>query len=375
MQIAFISNFINHHQVHVADELYKLVGDGYRFIETEPMPEDFVKAGYPDFSDRPYVIKAYESAQTHESALDYVYNADVAVIGSSPEYYVTNRIKASKLTFRYSERWFKSRPWYLTGVKGWINIYKDHIRYRRSPLYMLCASAFTAKDVNTVGAYKNKCFKWGYFTKLETDGHKVHVPDNEIHIMWCARFINLKHPELPVMLAERLKKRGYDFLIEMYGSGVELERIKSLANYLNVDDVVKFCGNLPNDKILEQMRKADIFLFTSDKNEGWGAVLNEAMSSGCAVVGSDQIGSVPFLIEDGVNGCIFKSEDLDSLEEKVCSLIDDNSLRLQIAQRAYQTIKEVWSPQNAAKQFLNLIQAIESDNEEMIPHSGPCSRA
>lgn len=37
MTIAFISNFIKHHQVHVADELYKIIGDGYKFIETEPI--------------------------------------------------------------------------------------------------------------------------------------------------------------------------------------------------------------------------------------------------------------------------------------------------------------------------------------------------
>jgi glycosyltransferase involved in cell wall biosynthesis len=40
-----------------------------------------------------------------------------------------------------------------------------------------------------------------------------------------------------------------------------------------------------------------VFIFTSDRNEGWGAVLNEAMGSGCAVVAADLIGSVPYLIE------------------------------------------------------------------------------
>ena len=32
------------------------------------------------------------------------------------------------------------------------------------------------------------------------------------------------------------------------------------------------------------MEKADIFLFTSDRREGWGAVANEAMNSACALV-------------------------------------------------------------------------------------------
>ena len=32
------------------------------------------------------------------------------------------------------------------------------------------------------------------------------------------------------------------------------------------------------------------------------AVVSEAMNSGCCVVANRQIGAVPFLIEDGVNG-------------------------------------------------------------------------
>lgn len=47
-------------------------------------------------------------------------------------------------------------------------------------------------------------------------------------------------------------------------------------------------------EVRSYMEKADIYLFTSDFNEGWGAVLNESMNSGCAVVASHAIGSVPF---------------------------------------------------------------------------------
>ena len=60
------------------------------------------------------------------------------------------------------------------------------------------------------------------------------------------------------------------------------------------------------------MRKHEIFLFTSDRNEGWGAVSNESMSNGCILVGSDGIGSIPFLVEDGVSGITFKRANTDS---------------------------------------------------------------
>jgi glycosyltransferase involved in cell wall biosynthesis len=161
----------------------------------------------------------------------------------------------------------------------------------------------------------------------------------------------------------------------MYGGGELLEQSKILANCLRVNDCVNFCGNYPNNEILKEMRNHDIFLFTSDKNEGWGAVLNEAMSCGCAVVGSDKIGSVPFLIDEGVNGLVFKSGNLNSLELKVRELLDNPIKRNELSTQAVKTMKEIWSPVNAVNQFINLVNAIQNKRECMIPHSGPCSRS
>ena len=380
MKIAFFTNFINHHQVHVADELYHSEGVEYTFVATEPLPDSFKKAGYPDYSTRPYLLNAYESAEKKQEALQLALYADVVIIGSASEEYVTKRIQLGKLTFRYSERWFKSRPWYLSGPRAWVNYYKNHIRYKNKPLYMLAASAYTANDVYAIGAYKNKVFKWGYFTIVESE-KKVEAPNlgastlESTPLMWCARFLKWKHPELPVQLAKRLKEDGYTFTIDMFGSGVEFENTWELIKQLQVEDVVHLRGNLPNKEILQQMQSHEIFLFTSDQNEGWGAVLNEAMSSGCAVVSSNRIGSTPFLIDDGRNGLIFESKNIDSLYYQVKRLIDDSNLRNQLSREAVRTMQDVWSPKNAAKQLLNLIKALQNSDEQSIPLDGPCSRA
>lgn len=163
-------------------------------------------------------------------------------------------------------------------------------------------------------------------------------------------------------------------MLDMYGSGEELEKTKNLTKFLNVEDVVCFKGNMPNEDILKAMRGHEIFLFTSDKHEGWGAVTNESMSNGCAIVASDAIGSVPFLVEDGVNGCIFRSCDLDSLCEKVEWLLDNNEKRVEMASNAYRTMRDVWSPKNAAKNFMILAEDLLNGKEPSIKE-GPCSKA
>ena len=163
------------------------------------------------------------------------------------------------------------------------------------------------------------------------------IKGEQIKMMWCARFLDWKHPELPVLLASKLKDNGYNFHIDMFGSGVEYEKTVELANKLDVADVVSFCGNKPNEEILQAMRNHEIFLFTSDRGEGWGAVLSEAMANGCLVVAGDEIGSAPYLVQDGENGLLFKSNNLESLLFKVTHALSlSPNERKQMAEKALQ---------------------------------------
>ena len=117
-----------------------------------------------------------------------------------------------------------------------------------------------------------------------------------------------------------------------------------------------------------------IFLFTSDRQEGWGAVANEAMSNGCVIVGSNKIGAVPYLVKNGVTGMIFRSCDLDSLYEQVKYLLDNPNVRKQIAKAGRESMVKLWCPANAAKSLLQLIEDIQAGHETSIIE-GPCSKA
>ncbi len=205
------------------------------------------------------------------------------------------------------------------------------------------------------------------------DFNSLRNTSQPISIMWCSRFINLKHPELPVQLAYQLKKQGYHFSLDMYGNGEEFHSIKTLIDKLNLNACINLCGNVPNKEILHAMRKHSIFLFTSDRNEGWGAVLNEAMANGCVPVASNEIGSVPYLIKDGNNGLIFKSCNIDSLFEKAKKLLDCPSLIDNYSQAALSTMR-LWSPKVAAERFLELAEdAFNGTLDKFKYFDGPAS--
>ena len=380
MTIVFFSNFINHHQANVADELYRLTEGNYTFVELCPIYDWLLKGGYSNLSSRPYVLQAWKNQENMDKAITLLYSADVALF-SCPEAwkYEVLRAKTGKLTFDVSERWFKRGLLNLASPRLLKYFWYYHTVFAKHNVYKLCSSAFACNDHYKLHSFKNKCYKWGYFTKVDSNFTVEALPDvstsGTLHtLMWCARFLRWKHPEMPIQLAARLKAKNYKFKLAMYGSGVELEKTKRLAKSLGVDDVVSFMGNMPNEEILKVMRQHDIFLFTSDQNEGWGAVANEAMSNGCAIVASDSIGSIPFLVKDGENGCVFKSCDLDSLCNKVEYLLDNDSKRQSIAKNAYYTMRDIWSPQNAAMNFLKLVDDLQNSKGISI-EEGPCSKA
>lgn len=221
--------------------------------------------------------------------------------------------------------------------------------------------------------------KWGYFTETEIypDGFKTlcNMKKNN-SILWVARMIGLKHPETAIKIAEMLRNEGYSFTLEMIGDGPLRADMEALISEKRLSNYVFLYGAATPEKVRTEMKKSEIFLFTSDKNEGWGAVLNEAMNSGCATVASHEIGAVPFLIKNGESGIIYKDGDFADLFLKIKKLLDDKELCHNIGKKAYERIVGEWSPQIAAERLISVSEDILSGGKGMgLYGSGPCSKA
>jgi len=377
MKVTIFSNFLNHHQAPFCDEMYKYLHEDFTFVSTERMPESFLRTGYPDCSDYVYNLNSYLDDDHFTKAVNLGFTSDIVITGSAPEVFIKERLRFNKHTFRYSERLLKKGDWQLFRPYMIKIIWRKHILYRYKNLYMLCSSAYLPNDLNKIFAYPGKMYKWGYFTAVrDMDIHLLlsQKPVDKINILWTARFIDWKHPELAIQLAGELKKSGLNFSLLMIGSGELAAEIQNSITRMQLNDCVTIIGNIPNPEVREYMKQTNIFLFTSDRNEGWGAVLNEAMSNGCAVVASDEIGSVPYLVSHKKNGMIFKSGSLKSIVQITVELIMNRSLREELGTNAYNTMKNIWSPDNAARSFLRLATGI-LNGEKVIIDDGPCSIA
>lgn len=374
MKIVFLSNYFNHHQKQICEELYQIVGKDFVFVSTSVMREERKNLGYIQNDHPSYVCLAYKGKEQYKKAISLINKADVVIAGSAPEKMLKQRIFQGKLLFRYSERPFKKKISFLKKFYYSISFRCRDLMSKN--IYVLCASAYAASDYAMVGIYKKRTFKWGYFPefkKYEIEALLMRKKRNAI--LWCGRFIDWKHPDDAIRLAQKLKATGVDFQLKFIGTGIMEEELHSLVEKFGLTDCVEFLGSMSPQQVRIHMEETGVFLFTSDSQEGWGAVLNESMNSGCAVVASQDIGSVPFLIKDGINGSIYQSGNVEELFTKVTYLLENPDEQLKFGLNAYDTIASQWNANIAANRFLQLTkEIITGETYPSLFEEGICSR-
>ncbi len=375
MTAVFITTTFDHYLLSSCDEAYKQLGENFTFIATKPMPESMLKLGFTDFSkERPYALNAFESEENMQKAIKLCDNADMVIIGAAPFSFVEKRLKEDKLTFCFSERLFKKGIKSLFKPKNAIDLYKKHTRFRNNEnYYILCSGYYAPRDFKIIGIKENHLLRWGYFSAVKEMNRNF--KKEEITILWTGRFVKLKHPEFALEAALSLKQENIKFKMNFIGMGPMQEEMQAFIDENGLCDNVKILGSMPTEEVQKNMDNADISLFTSDKREGWGAVVNEAMVGGCAVVASDAAGSSKSLIKNGENGFVYHHPNKKEFISYVLELAKNEALREKIGINANKTLVEVWNGTVGTKRLLDFSRA--KLNKEKLPkfEEGPCSVA
>ena len=376
MNVAFFSNFMNHHQLPFCRAMQRFCG-GFHFVAAEPVPRHRLDLGYEDMNDLDFVVRAYERG--NEARIETLLtDCDAVIFGAASEKYAPLRMARPKLSFYFTERFLK---------KGWWQKYKPSTRRRvrrmtsafnGGPYHLLCAGAYVAADARFFG-FRNRVYRWGYFP--ETEAHDidrlitVKQAADPPRLLWAGGFVWWKHPQDAVHLAAALKRAGVDFHLEMVGAGKAEPALRRLTARYGLEDDVTLSGAVSPAQVREKMRGASIFLLTSDFHEGWGAVLNEALGSGCCAVASRAAGSAPTLIEHGENGILYDFGRRDEMIASVQRLLSDRALRERMARAAHATVAGLWNGEVAARRLTALCRGLLSGEPYRQPAAGPCSPA
>lgn len=375
MKIAFFSNFLNHHQLPLCEAFCRTEGIEFKFVACEKIPDDRIKMGYEDMNAKyPFVLRAYEdSAAAEKIALEY----DAVIFGACPTSYLALRMKENKLSFRFCERSLKKGTWRRFIPRTRKKIYEGYTRYKKQNLYILGASSYAASDLALCGFDKDKCFEWGYFPavyKKDLEAVFCEKRENKVpEILYAGRLLPLKHVLDTVKAVHNLKEQNIEAHFTIVGEGESAEEIKNYVEKYDLSDRVTMLPFTSPEKVREYMDRADIFVFSSNFYEGWGAVVNEAMNSACALVVSHAVGSAAYLIRSGENGYVYSFSNIDELTNKLSELVCDVEKREHFGREAYKTITELWTAEVAAERLVSLCRVIENGEDyKVLYESGPC---
>ncbi len=144
--------------------------------------------------------------------------------------------------------------------------------------------------------------------------NELEIGENEIVFLFAGKFIDKKNPLLLVNAFNLICQEENNCRLVLVGSGILEKQLKSQVNtfYESVKSKISFLPFQDQSQMKIVYRLADVFVLPS-KSETWGLSVNEALASGIPVLVSDRCGCAADLVVDGVNGFVFKSNDLYSL--------------------------------------------------------------
>jgi glycosyltransferase involved in cell wall biosynthesis len=156
---------------------------------------------------------------------------------------------------------------------------------------------------------------------------------------------------LKIFPALRLKVIGHNY----YDAAIRL------AEKMGVSDKVEFVGELPHEKVLEELKQTDIYFgIATGKYNGLGTACIEAMLTGVptvANVDTDVFGQPPVLFD--MDNCIIaRLDDVEDTAQRVAYVLEDRKLREKIGRNGRRFVKEDLSWEKIGGQMEQTLQTI-----------------
>lgn len=195
--------------------------------------------------------------------------------------------------------------------------------------------------------------------------HNVEVLHNPLFLEPVNQIPHKQKIILAVGRMDAWQSKGFDLLLKAWNrlyfkfpdwklrivgdsSPSNLNYLKSISDN---PDSVEFINY--TDSIEEEYKEASIFILSS-RYEGWGLVLVEAMSQGCAAIACDYKGRQAEIIKESETGILIEPDNIDEMTKAIELLITDSNLRLTLQKHAPEAVRQ-FSEENIANQWLEIL--------------------
>lgn len=156
-------------------------------------------------------------------------------------------------------------------------------------------------------------------------------------LLWVRSFATIYNPKMAIKVLSELRKEYAEAVLCMVGPDKEnlLEECKAYAKSLNVK--VQFTGKLSKEEWMELSKEYNVFINTTHFDNTPVSVI-EAMALGLPIV-STNVGGIPFLVNDNLNGLLVNDNDVEEMTNAIKSLFIDKELGNQFITNARKTVE------------------------------------
>jgi len=168
--------------------------------------------------------------------------------------------------------------------------------------------------------------------------NKFQIKDADITFVFCGKFETKKNPLLLLRAFNKMAQPNVHLIF--VGNGALENTMKEEAKNNKLIHFLPF----QNQSFMPAVyRLGDVYCLPSQgPGETWGLAINEAMASGKAIVASDKVGCAVDLIQEGINGYIFKSNNQQDLLEKLILMSSSKEQLAIMGNKSFELIQD-WS--------------------------------
>jgi glycosyltransferase involved in cell wall biosynthesis len=179
-------------------------------------------------------------------------------------------------------------------------------------------------------------------------------------ILYAGKLFSRKRPEDLLEAYARLSSDGRcepDPYLLYVGEGESKATLEARAATLGWPSV-KFLGFKNQTELPAFFDLCDVFVIPSSF-EPWGLIVNEVMNAGRPIIASDRVGACPDLLRDGVNGCVYRAEDIGQLHQALVNILANPDLRKRMGQASLNIVNR-WS-------YEEDVQALKTALDTYVP--------
>ena len=170
--------------------------------------------------------------------------------------------------------------------------------------------------------------------------------EKDLLVLYLGRIIERKGLDVLIKAFSKIEQERNDVALMVCGDGDFRPFCEYLAKELKIKHIF-FLGSVQEEEIASYYETADLFVLPSCvrenqkiKTEGWGLVINEAMSMAKPIVTTNAVGAAQDLVKNGVNGYVVQNEDVNELYLALKKILEDKELRKAMGKNSRKLFEE-----------------------------------